>query len=189
MISKRVHLRIAKKLKNMGVLMDTKVFIYMRLISSLFLFLFLFFTVDYGYIVAPVFTILFYIMAEYIILDLGVKRYQQELERQALVFFPLFLIALKGTRNVKKAISCTTEIVDNELSFQFKKVLKNVNIGKSLDESLQLFRESLVSDVLINIITSIMEANRVGTSIDASVWMQLNYIQEREKKSILTKYK
>lgn len=181
--------RISKKLKYLGVKLNSRIFNMMRIISSIILFIVLLFGADYGYIVAPVCVILYYFIVEYIILDLGIKRRNKELENDALDFIPVFLITLKSNRNVKSALLVSTSLIDNSLSLEFKKVLRSVDLGKSLDESLKIMKDSISSSVINNIIISIMEANRLGNNITETVNIQLDYIRDKKRTSLLRKYK
>lgn len=181
--------KLQKKIEYMGLNFNYKIFNIMRIIGSLILFIFLLFFIDYGYIVAPIATIAYYVFVEYVILDLGIKRRIKTLEEDALEFIPVFMISLKSGRNIKNAISISTEIVNNDLSLEFKKVLNNVQLGKSLDESLNILKSRMPSEILNNIIISIMEANRLGNNINESVNIQLDYIREKKNKGIINKYK
>lgn len=185
----KMYTRISKKLKYLGLNMNPKVFVYMRLCGTAILFVGLLFLVDYGYIVAPLVSILYYVMLEYLILDQGIKNRCIDLENDALDFFPIFLLSLSSERNVKRAIYLSTEIVSNDLSLEFKRVLKDVSIGKSLEESLTLLKSRIPSDIIVNIIISIIETNRVGNNLNDSVNVQLGYIRERQRKDIFYKYK
>lgn len=186
---KNMNNRIKNKITLLGFKMDYKLFIYMRLISCLLLFLFLFLFVDYGYLVAPLATIIYYAFAEYVILNLAIHRRSYTLEMDALDFFPIFLLALKSGRNIKNAIITSTNIIENDLSKEFKRVLRNIEIGKSLDESLSLLKTRIPSQIINNIIVSIMEANRLGNSLNNSIQTQLSYIKERQKKERIIKHR
>lgn len=186
-MSNRETKRIQNKINNMGLNIKASVFIYMRIISSIILFIITLLTSNYGYIIAPLSTIIYYIFVEYIILDLGVKSYAKELENDAPSFFSLFLIHLKSTRNVKKAIYYTTSIIDNNLSNSFKKVLKEVEIGKSLEESLEKLKNNIPSETIKTIITSIIEANRTGLNIEETINIQLKYLEEKQKNKLIRK--
>ncbi len=181
--------RIQKKLNYMGLKVDSKVFNVMRLISSIILFAFLLIFIDYGYIVAPLTTIVYYFFVEYAILNLGIKKRIEILENDALEFMPIFIICMKNTRNIKNAINMSVGVVSNELSLEFKKVIKSVELGKSLDEALNTMRNNIPSEIISNILISIIEANRLGNSINESINIQLNYIKERNNKKIVNKYK
>ncbi len=186
---KNMKSRIKKKVSLLGLRLDYKLFIYMRLITSAILFVFLLFTIDYGYLVAPIATIVYYIFSEYVILNLGIKRRKYILETDALEFFPIFLLALKSGNNIKNALKISVELVDNELSQEFKLVLRSIEAGKSLDESLNLLNKRIPSQIIANIILSVIEAKRHGNTLNNTINNQLSYIKERQKKDILIKYK
>ena len=181
--------RIKDKLNKLGYNINPLVFIYMRLISSLLLFIVLLFLVDYGYVVAPIVTVLYYVFIEVVVLDFSIKVRTKEIEYDALEFMPIFLLSLKSGRNVKKSLVYTTDIVDNTLSNEFKKVLYDEKIGKSLDEALMNLKLRIPSDLVVNMIVSIVEANRLGNNINDSINNQLSYIEDKKKKGILNSYK
>ena len=91
--------------------------------------------------------------------------------------------------NVKKAITLTNEQVKNSLSKEFERVIKDVKIGKSLDESLTLMKERIPSLFIINIIVNLIEANRMGNSISDSIKDELDYIEDKRKKKIIKYHK
>ena len=84
-------------------------------------------------------------------------------------------------------LSCNS--VDNSLSNEFKRVLYDEKIGKSLDESLMLLKSRIPSEFITNIIVSIIEANRMGNSISDSVNIQLKYIEDKKNKRVLAYYR
>lgn len=183
------YIRIKDKINKMGYSINPLIFIYMRLISSLLLFIVLLFFVQYGYLIAPVVTVVYYVFVEFIILDFSIKVRGRELEKDALDFMPIFLLGLKGERNVKKALKYSTEVVDNSLSNEFKKALYSENVGKSLDEALMDLKSRIPSDLIVNMIVSIVEANRMGNNISDSITKQLSYIDDERKRKILNSYK
>lgn len=181
--------RIELKMNKLGYDVDPMIFIYMRLISSVILFVILLFSVKYGYIVSPIVTIIYYFIIEYIVLDLSLMRRVNELENDALEYFPVFLLSLKGEGNIKKALIVSTDVVNNSLSNEFRRVLYNERMGKSLDESLLTLKKRIPSDYIVNMIISIIEANRMGNSITENINEQLRYIEDSKNKSILKSYR
>ena len=181
--------RIKAKIALNGYNVNPLVFIYMRLFSSLILFIVLLFLVNYGYIIAPLITVLYYIFIEIVVLDSGLKKRVEEIENDALEFMPIFLLSLKNGRNIKKSLQYTTEIVDNTLSSEFAKVLYDEKVGKSLDEALIKMKTRIPSDLVVNMIVSIIEANRLGNSISDSINTQLSYIDNKRKTRIISSYK
>lgn len=188
MVSKNLYKRIENKFNLLGYTINPLVFICMRLISSIILFILLLF-VPYGYIVSPIVTFIYYFAIEYFVLNYSIKLRKSELEYDALEYFPIFLLSLNGERNIRKALVLSCNSVDNSLSNEFKRVLYNEKIGKSLDESLMLLKSRIPSEFITNIIVSIIEANRLGNNINDSVNIQLSYIEERKNHKMMNSYK
>ena len=140
----------------------------------------------YGYFIAPIVSIILYILFEYICLDKTIIERMELLEKDALEFFPIFNIVFKNGKSIKNAIEKTIEIVDNSLSEEFKLVLDNVNLGKSLDESLLNMSKRIPSIMVNNVITDLTESNRLGNNINESINLQLDLINEKRKKDYLT---
>ena len=65
MLSNRSYNRISKKMRYAGMIINPKIFIYMRLSSSLILFIFLLLFSNYGYLVAPIVTVIYYYFIGY----------------------------------------------------------------------------------------------------------------------------
>lgn len=181
--------RISRKLQLMGLHLNYKVFGYMRLVSTIILFIGLLFLSPYGYIVAPICALIYYFLLEYIILDLGIKRRKRLLESQANSFFRTFLLLLKSGRGIKNSLILTTSVLDNELSYEFRKELSNIKNGKTLEEGLSSLTERIPSLIINNIITSIIEASRYGNNVLESILLQLEYIKEIEEKRVLRSYR
>ena len=108
-----------------------------------------------------------------------------ELEDNSLDYFPILMLCLKGSSNVKKAISLANDQVNNSLSREFERVIRDVKIGKSLDEALTLMKDRIPSTYIVNIIVNLIEANRMGNSISESIQDQLDYINDKKKKRII----
>lgn len=189
MLNSRSYKRIDKKMKYAGIIVNPMIFILMRLASSLILLVFLLFFSSYGYIVGPIVTIIYYYFIEYVILDIQIGKRKQQLEEESLEYFPILLLCLNGSNNIKKAISLTNEQVNNSLSKEFERVIRNVKIGKSLDEALTLMKDRVPSTFIINIIVNLIEANRMGNSISLSIKDQLDYIENKRKNKIIKYHK
>ena len=181
--------RISRKLQLMGLHLNYKVFGYMRLVSTIILFIGLLFLSPYGYIVAPICALIYYFLLEYIILDWGIKRRKRLLESQANSFFRTFLLLLKSGRGIKNSLILTTSVLDNELSYEFRKELGNIKNGKTLEEGLSSLTLRIPSLIINNIITSVIEASRYGNNVLESILLQLEYIKEIEEKRVLRSYR
>ena len=186
---RKMKKRLQRKLDLLGFRINAKTIIYFKFISSIILFLILLFISKVGYILAPIITIIYYFLVEYLFIDLAIYQRGLRLESDALEFFPVFNLSLKGGRNVKKALTLTTDVVDNELSHEFKKVLNDLRVGKSLEEALLLLENRLPSKQLNNILINIREANRFGNDISDSIEKQLSLINSKYEKKLIKKYK
>ena len=186
---KRMIKRLQRKLYLLGSKVKAQTVIIFKIVSSIILFLLLLFVSKVGYIVAPIITVLYYFLVEYLFVDLLIYKRGIRLEEDALEFFTVFSLSLKGGRNVKRAIELTTEIVDNELSLEFKKVLNDIKVGKSLEEALTLLENRIPSDNINNILINIREANRFGNDISDSIDKQLSLINEKYEKNIIRNYR
>lgn len=192
-LSKRIYgigtiKRITKKVNLLGIKLDPQVFIGFRFVTSFLLFIALFLIFDFGYIIAPIVTVFYYFLIETVFLDFNINRRAKEMENAAISYFPVFLISLRCSRSVKKSLDVTNKIVKNKLSYEFDKVLNDVTIGKSLQEALEMCIERMPSEIIVNILVSLIEADRLGNNIDKTVSIQLNYLKECNKKKLLNTY-
>lgn len=181
--------RLQKKLDLLGYRINAKTVLMFKFISSIILFFLLLFVSKVGYVLAPIITIIYYFLVEYLFIDLAIYKRGIRLEEEALEFFNVFALSLKGGRNVKKAIQISTDIVDSELSLEFRKVLRDLKVGKSLEEALMLLESRIPSDRINNILINIREANRFGNDISDSIEKQLSLINEKNEKNIIKRYK
>ncbi len=185
----KTYNRIKKKISMLGLKINPLVFIYLRVSSSFIIFFLILFLCDFGYIIAPLVTFIYYLLVEFIALDLAIKNRSLILESDAIEFFHVFLVLIKGERNIRKALLLSVKAVDNELSLEFKRTLEEEKIGKSLDDALLDMKDRIPSDLVANMIISVIEANRLGNNISDSINNQLSYIEEKRNKKILTSYK
>lgn len=185
-INNKLYKKIEKKINLANLKVKPMAFIYIRLIVTVLVFLVVLLSNKYGYIMAPIIAISLYLLFEYICLDRVIIERMELLEKNALEFFPIFNIVFKNGNSVKNAIEKTIEIVDNDLSNEFKIVLSNVDLGKSLDESLLEMNKRIPSIMVNNIITDLTESNRLGNNINDSINLQLDLINEKGKKDYLT---
>lgn len=187
---KKMTKRLQKKLDLLGLgKVNAKTIIIFRFVSSIILFLILLFVSKVGYVLAPIITIIYYFLVEYLFIDLGIYYRGLKLEEDALEFFNVFSLSLKGGRNVKKAIALTTDVVDNDLSLEFKRVLNDLKVGKSLEEALLLLEGRIPSEGINNILINIREANRFGNDISDSIDKQLSLINDKQEKRIIKGYR
>ena len=173
--------RINAKINLLGenVKVDVFTFLNIRFITSIILFAILFIFNKYGYLIAPIATIIFYILSEKIILDLKIKTRTKKLEEEAIFFFEILSLTLESNKHLKGAIELTSTNIDSEISNEFKKTLNEVKLGKSFTESLISMKERIPSDSINNIILNLTESSIFGNNVTNTLNNQLEYLRDR----------
>lgn len=156
-----------------------------RLLLTVFSFIFIIYFIDFGYLIAPLVSFLIYNLFFPIVIDTKIDKRSRVLEKDSLYFFEILALSLEAGRSIKTAIEVTTKNIDSELSDEFKKVIKDVNYGKDLDEALEDLKHRIPSDTVNNIILNIRQSNIFGNNIIDAVYSQISYI--REKRILETK--
>jgi len=175
---------IEKKINLLGVSTKLTVFKFLnlRLIGSIIIFIITLYLSNFGYILAPILSIAYYLGITYILIDEKIKIRSKKIESEALTFFEILTLSLETGRNLMDALEITINSSnDGELVKQFKEVLKSVNYGKSLTEALESMHKNIPSDTINNIILSLTQANIYGSSIIKSLYNQLDYLREKRK--------
>lgn len=173
--------RINKKIKLLG---DKKISLALFLNTRLFIIilgsvLLLIYT-KFGYILAPIFAILFYGLFEKVVLDMPIEKRTKKLEKEALFFFEVFALTLEGGRSLKHALDLTVENIDSEIAEEFRKALTEVKLGKSLTESLNMMKTRIPSENINNALLNMIESNAFGNSIQESMYNQIDYLREKQ---------
>ena len=175
-----------KKVKLLGVFDKTNVFDLMlaRLFTTIIVFMLSVVTFNYGYIIAPVVSLIYYFMFNKIIIDNKLKKRMVKLESEAMHFFEVLTLSLETGRNLVEAINVTTTNVSGILSEEFKAAVREVNFGKSLNEALSDMQYRIHSDTINNIILSLPESNIYGNSIIKNLYNQIDFLREKRKMEI-----
>ena len=155
-----------------------------RLISSAAIFILLLFISRYGYIIAPVGTLIYYILFTKVTLDDKIKKRSIKLEAEAMHFFEVLTLSLETGRNLVEAIDVTTANVSGILSDEFKETVREVTFGKSLNEALNDMQERIPSDTVNNIVLSLTESNLYGNSIIENLYNQIDFLREKRKMEV-----
>ncbi len=171
------------KIKKLGTMnkLDAKRLLNLRLFTSFIVFFVILYLVNFGYIIAPIFTILYYYLFNKIIIDNKIKSRGLKLEMEAMHFFEVLTLSLETGRNLEEAINVTVNSIDSELSLEFKEALREVKFGKSLTESLSDMQENIPSDTINNIILALTQADMFGNSIISTMYNQVDYLREKRK--------
>ena len=158
-----------------------------RILISLILFIVLLLFSNMGYILGPVVAILFYLFSEKILLDYPIKKRAKKLEKEALFFFEILLLTLESGRNLAASLNLTTSNIDSELSFEFRKTLAEVKLGKSLNKALNDMKKRIPSEAINNAILNMVESNIFGSSIIDSMTNQIDFLREKQMLDVKAK--
>jgi tight adherence protein C len=174
--------KINSKIKLLGLnqRLDAVQFLNIRLTVMIVMFILIFIFSKMGYILAPVVSVVFYYLMEYLVLDYQAKIRGKSLEKEALFFFEVFVLTLESGRNLRQALILTTENVDSEISNEFKKTLAEVRLGKSLNEALESMKKRIPSDTINNTILNMIQSNTFGNSMVDSIYNQIEYLRNKQ---------
>lgn len=174
------------KIKLLGIYnkLETIHFLNMRLFISFAVFFLSLFIFDFGYIMAPILTIVCYYLLEKIMIDDRIKIRKEKLESEAMHFFEILTLSLETGRNLEEALNVTISSIDGELSDEFKEAMRETNFGKSLKESLVDMQKNIPSESINNIILALTQANMFGSSIIETMYNQVDYLREKRKLEI-----
>lgn len=173
--------RISKKIKLLGSSnnYDLNKLLVSHLIIS-FAILVLFTLIFKGKIILSLFlSLLYFFLTEYFFFDLRIKKRSKQIERDAILYFQILALTLESGNNLKNAIEITSRDIDSELSNEFRKVIDDVSLGKSLTEALNDMKMRIPSDSVNNIILNLLESNIYGNNMLDSLNNQLDYLNEK----------
>ncbi len=133
----------------------------------------------YGYLLAPFVTIAGYFLYDYLVLDLKIKKRANNLEKEAIFFFEILVLSLQTENNLKVCLENTCDAIDSEISLEFKEVLKEVKIGKSMTEALNDAKKRIPSKNVNNILLNLTESYTYGTSVTDTLENQIEYLTDK----------
>ena len=190
-ISRKIHSKktvkeIDKKIKLLGVSakFDVYTFLDMRLFGSIIIFFLVLFISDFGYLLAPFLTLVYYKGITYVLLDKKIEERRIRLESEAMHFFEILTLSLETGRNLQEAITVTVDSSEGEIAREFREVLREVKYGKSLTEALEDMQENIPTDTINNIVLSLTQADLYGSSIIKSLYNQIDYLREKRKMEV-----
>lgn len=182
---RKIHLdSIIKKItKDYDLLPDIKIdkirFLDIRLISSLVVFILTVIIFKYGYIYAPLLTIVYYYLYYYIFITSKINERTKLLEKEAITFFEIFNLCLASGYNIEQALEVTVNNTKLEITKIFKKVLFEVKFGKSLNEALVDTKKNIASENINNIILNIRESSKYGNDLYNLLEDQINLLKSK----------
>lgn len=174
--------KIDEKINQFGVSkkFTTEYFMNFRLFTSIIVFVVLFIFADFGALIAPVATVLWYILVGYFMIDKPLKKRERKLDNEAYYYFEVLTLALESGRNLENAIKMACKYIDSEISSEFKETIKQVNFGKSLTESLSVMSMRIPSLTINNIILNMEQSNLFGNSIIETMYNQLDFLKDKQ---------
>ncbi len=174
--------KIDAKINQFGVSkkFTTEYFMNFRLFTSIIVFVVLFIFADFGALIAPVATVLWYILVGYFMIDKPLKKREKKLDNEAYYYFEVLTLALESGRNLENAIKMACKYIDSEISSEFKETIKQVNFGKSLTESLSVMSMRIPSLTINNIILNMEQSNLFGNSIIETMYNQLDFLKDKQ---------
>lgn len=156
----------------------TIIFLNFRLLTSIIIFFVLIYSVDWGYVLAPIIVFLYYYFLPKIFLDYRIEKRRKKIEHEAIYFFEVLSLSIESGNNLYNALVITTNNIDGELSNEFKKVLEEIKYGKSFNDALIDLKERIPSDIVNNILLNIRESSIFGNSIISTLNNQIDYLRE-----------
>ncbi len=166
---------------------DAVDFLNIRVFTSLFLFFVLIYLVDWGYLLAPLCTFLYYVFLPKFTIERKIEKRRSKLDSDAMYFFEVLTLSLESGRSLKNALEVTSKNIDSDLSIEVRKSLDDMKYGKSLNEVLEDLKRRIPSDTINNIILNAQQSNIFGNSIIETMYNQIDYI--RDKRIMETKAK
>ena len=115
-----------EKAKMLGYQDTSKVvfsFLNKRLLFTFLLFCFVLLFSSYGYLVAPIVSILFYNLYAYFYFDYRIIERGKSLEHDAIYFFEVLTLSLESGKTLVQSLKLTTSCIDSELSNEIKYAL------------------------------------------------------------------
>ena len=157
---------------------DVLKFLNIRLFTSIIIFFMILYFLNWGYILSPIIVVLYYIFLPNIVIDSKIKKRKAKLENEAMYFFEVLSLSLESGNNLYNAIKVTSEIIDSEISDEFKKMIIDMEYSKGFDEAINDMKSRIPSDIINNILLNIRESNMFGNSILGTLNNQINYLRE-----------
>ena len=174
-------LKIEKKIRLLGINQKYNAITFMniRIISSIFIFFMVIYLTDFGYILAPIITYFYYTLLPDMYFNPKIKKRSRELDYDAIYFFEILTLSLISGNNLMNALKVSSDSIDSSLALEIREVMREVNLGKSLDEALEDLKGRIPSDTVNNILLNIRESNLFGNNIIDTLYNQIDYIKEK----------
>ena len=172
---------IDKKIKLLGINYKCSPYTFMniRILSSIFIFFVIIYCIDFGYILAPFVVYLYYTFLPDLYFGPKIRKRRRQIDYDAMYFFEILALSLESGKNLITAIKLASDSINSLLSYEFREVIRETRLGKSLDEALNNLKTRIPSDSVNNIILNIQESNVFGNNIIDTLYNQIDYIREK----------
>jgi len=181
--------KLRRKIKLLGINYDANIFNSLRLVFSLILFFYLIFSIKYGYIIAPLIAIIFYLLSEYVVIDIPLRNKIINMEKEGIEYVSSLLLNLKNSKSIRVSIKNSSRVINSDLSKEFSQVINDTKIGLTLEESLNNLSERIPSIFLQNIILNLKESNKNGTNVINSIERQLEAMEQHYEEIVVGRNK
>ncbi len=175
--------RLDKKFKLLGIKYDSVRFMNYRILISLMILISFIILSDKGYIYGPIFSIVVYYSFEYY-LNFKINKRKELLNYEAIFYFQVLSLTLESGKNLQGGIELTCNSIDNEMSNEFKKTLKEVRMGKSLNEAINGMKERIPSEEINTVLLNITQSALFGNNIIDSLNNQIEYLRDKKMLNI-----
>ncbi len=178
--TKKTIERINKKNTLLGISYnyDINSLLCSHLLISAFIFIIIF-IIKKDLLISLIITVSYFALFEYVFFDLRLKKREKLLEKESSFYFQILSLTLEAGNNLKGAIELTSKTIDNTLSKEFRRVIEDTELGKSLTESLNDLKLRIPSDTVNNIILNLLESNIYGNNMIESLNNQLDYLNDK----------
>jgi len=177
---------ISKKILMLGnsTKLTVAIFLNYRLFSTVVLTICLLYFSSVNYLLVPIIVVIYYIGFSYIFINRPLSIRRKTIDYEALYFFEVLSVTLESGRNLENALQLTVSNVNSSLSSEFKNVLEEIKLGKSMMEALEDMKRRIPSDTVNNIIMSMMQTSIFGNDIVDTMNTQVDYLREKQMLSI-----
>lgn len=173
--------KLDAKLKLFGISrkFSTATFLNIRFFTTLLAFIFIFLFADNGFVIAPIFSLVYYYAFTYFMLEKPLKMRARKLEHEAFYYFEVLTLSLESGRNLEMAIEAACTYITSEMSSEFRETLYQIRFGKSLSEALDEMRFRIPSEAVNNIIMNVMQSSLFGNSILETLYNQIDFLRDK----------
>lgn len=176
---------IQNKINMLGIVKyDAVLFMNVRVISTFILFFLILYNNNLGYVFAPFFAFIYYLVFYYVIIEIPLSKRGRKLDYEALYFFEILTLTLESGRNLERSLAVTVDNVDSELSDEFARTLNEMSYGKSLIEALEDMKKRIPSETINNIILNMTQTSIFGSNIVDTLYSQVDFLRDKQSLQI-----